>query len=61
MMENIELEVKCKSQEEADEIANSLMNGTCWVGVKHGDWIIFISCKQDRIMYLGQELHYSLN
>lgn len=60
MMENIEIEVKCKSQEAAAELTNSLQNGDSWVGVKHGEWILFISCPQDRILYLGQELHYAL-
>jgi len=56
-----EIEFKCESQEQAEKLTNSLQNADSWVGVKHGDWVLFISCPQDRILYLGQELHYAIN
>lgn len=61
-MENtIEIEVKCENQEQAEKLTNKLQKGNHCSGRKHGEWVLFITCKPDEILHLGQELHYELN
>ena len=60
-MRSIELELKFDEKEEADTMLGTLQNATGYVGRKHGEWILFLTCPQDRILYLGTEIHYAVN
>lgn len=55
------MEVECEDQGEAEALTNTLMNGSSWVGRKHGKWVLFITCPADEILHLGYELHYGLH
>ena len=59
-MQIIEMEIVCDTQEEAQRLTEKLQNGDHWIGTKHGKWVLFITCRPDEILHLGQELHYEL-
>jgi len=57
---DIEMELETGTQEEAERLTNTLMNGDHRVGLKHGKWMLFITCPASEILHLGQELHYEV-
>jgi predicted RNase H-related nuclease YkuK (DUF458 family) len=59
-MLTISIEIKCDSKEHADSLTKRVMNGSHFVGYKHGAWFWFCECPADEILNLGQELHYEL-
>lgn len=61
MKQRIEIEIAFEHREEAEKLANKLLNGENWMGLKHGKWVLFITCSPAEILHLGQELHYELN
>ena len=60
-MATISIEVKCDSQEQAEQLTRKVLNGDHHISRKRGSWFWFCECPVDEVLNIGQELYYELN
>ena len=60
-MRYIEIEIVCDNQDEAEAAINRLRSGAHFMGRKHGEWVLFITCPVDEILALAKELDREFN